>query len=67
MAPLRAIEKVFLLTFLGFGGGGIGVWVGDFGGFTVGGGVGHVPVSHEGGEVRGEEDVALGDVSSGGL
>lgn len=38
MGALGAIEEVFLLALLGFGGGGVGNWVGDLRGFAVGAG-----------------------------
>ena len=31
MRPLCAIEEVFVFILLGFGGAGVGVWVGDLG------------------------------------
>ena len=39
MRALGAIEEVFLLALFAFDGGGIGVWIGDFGGSAVVGGV----------------------------
>lgn len=60
MAPLRAIEEVFFLALFGFGGGGVVVWVGDFGVFAVAAGAEYVPIPDEGGEGGGEEDVARG-------
>lgn len=35
MGSLRAIEEVFLLAVFGVRSAGVGVWVGDFGGFAV--------------------------------
>ena len=55
---LRAIEEVFLLALFAFGGAGVGVWVGDFGGSAVGTDHESVVRCHYGGEGGGREDVA---------
>ena len=39
MCALRAVEEVGCFGLFGFGGGGVGVRVGDFDCFAVGGGV----------------------------
>lgn len=59
MAPLRTIEEIFLFARLGFGVGGVGVGVNDFGGSAIFAGVDKVVVADEGGEGGGEEDVAM--------
>lgn len=38
MRALRAVEEVCFFGLFGFGGGGVGVWVADFGCFAVAGG-----------------------------
>ena len=55
---LRAIEEVFLLALFAFGGAGVGVRVGDFGGSTVATDHEGVVRCHYGGEGRAREDVA---------
>ena len=55
---LGAVEEVFLLALLAFGGAGVGVGVGDFGGAAVGGRVDGVVPGDYGGEGGGGEDVA---------
>lgn len=50
MCTLRAVEEVGRLGFFGFGCGGVGVRVGDFGRFAVGGGVEGVVQGDDGGE-----------------
>ena len=58
MRALRAIEEVFCSVVFGFQSGGIGVWVGDFGAFTVHPNVHTVPESDEGRECGSAENVA---------
>lgn len=49
MGALRAVEEVGGFGLFGFGGGGVGVRVGDFGSFAVGDGVeGVVPCDYAG-------------------
>ena len=55
---LRAVEEVFGLVVFGFSRGGVGVWVGKFGGSAVGADAEGVPGGDEGGEGGGGEDVA---------
>ena len=58
MRALGAIEEVFLLALFAFGGAGVEVWVGNFGGFAVGTDVDGVVPRDYGGESGGGEDVA---------
>lgn len=58
MPALGAVEEVFLLALLAFGGAGVEVRVGDFGGSAVDAGVGGVDPRDYGGESGGGEDVA---------
>ena len=50
MSALGAVEEVGFFGLFGFDGGGVGVWVLDFGGFAVGGGVYGVVPGDNGGE-----------------
>jgi hypothetical protein len=59
MRTLRAVEEVFVFGLFGFGGGGVGVWVGDFGGAAVGADVDGLVEADEGGEGGCQEDVAV--------
>ena len=50
MGALGAVEEVGCFGLFGFGGGGVGVGIGDFGGFAVVGGVDGVVPGDEAGE-----------------
>ena len=58
--PHRAVELVFFARGGGFGGGGVGVWVRDFGGGAEGADVRAMPEVEGCGGGCGEEDVAKG-------
>ncbi len=60
---LSAIERVGGLIFGGDLVGGIGRWVGDFGGSTVETGTETVPVGNAEGGEYGEDNVARGGIS----
>lgn len=59
MRALGAVEEVALFILFGFGGGGVGVWVGDLSRLSVGADADGVVPGDDGGEGRGGEDVAV--------
>ena len=65
MRALGAVEEVAFLALFGFGGAGVEVWVGDFGGAAVGAYADGVVPGDDGGEGGGGEDVTVGEERGG--